>query len=151
MAQSTMAQMIERSADARQKREAEADTLVSEIQKAREDLISKAAHLADLSNNLRAKARRNSDEASSSYVTFANAHLRLAGMLAQGARRTGSADRTIRAGREERDEARHAEALSKSRQNEVSESRRRTTGLSLSSSEAFDELYSEIIGTVKRV
>ena len=132
--------------EARLRRQDESEELVRRIQGVREELLTKVTELQELSTELRVKSRRFvADDGSNSYIMFANAHLRLAGALNQGLRRTGSTDRVLKIGKEEREEARRREEADIARR----ESRERTKAVNdliAFSDNSFDELYGEIVG-----
>lgn len=133
-----------RESDLRQQREKVADVTVLQMQEIRGDIEASVARLHKLSSNLRATARRTLDASSSGYIVFANAHLRFAGMIAQGLRRSGSMDRILVATKREQEEDRHreeAERLDK----EARENNRLVEQLSLPTSDDFDELYGEVL------
>lgn len=129
----------------RQRREETIQALVDRIHKAREAIEQDVAHLQDACLELRTVVRRNYDEASSSYLVFANAHLRLAGALVQGVRRTASMDRMLNRAQEEREEARRRE-MEHRRAQEVRDHARHVQKLQLPTEDAFDEVYGEVMG-----
>ena len=131
-------------AQARQRQEAAVEDLIEQIQNVREEITTRVARLHTLSMELRAKSRRNLDEGSSQYIVYANAHLRLAGALGQGLRRTGSTDRVLDAGRADREEARRRDEVDR-QWRESRDQKRALAGLDTSLGDAFDDLYSEIV------
>jgi hypothetical protein len=119
--------------------------MVQQIQGLRKEIIAKAGRLYELSGELRTKSRRFlADEGTSNYIMFANAHLRLAGALTQGIRRTASTDRVLEVGQAERDEARRRDETER----EWREARQKTKAsndLVLTSDDAFDEIYGDVV------
>lgn len=134
-----------RAAASRRQRQDAAEDLVQRIQNLREELIGKASHLHELSMELRTKSRRSlADEGSSHFIMFANAHIRLAGALTQGVRRTGSTDRVLTAGQVDRDEARRRDEMDRQRQ--LDRTQKKTVDkLTLTSNGAFDEVYGDLV------
>ncbi len=130
--------------DLRQQREKAADEAIVQIQKVRGDIEASVAKLHELSTDLRTKARRTLDASSSGYVVFANAHLRFAGMIAQGLRRSGSMDRILVATQREQEESRRREEAERL-DREARENNRLVEQLSLPTSDDFDELYGEVL------
>ncbi len=136
----------QRAEAARERRQEESEDLIQRIQSVREEILTKVRKLHELSVDLRTKSRRFlADEGSNSYVMFANAHLRLAGALHQGLRRTGSTDRVLKIGQEEREEALRREAENLRRQ-EFYNRQKAANDLILTSDNAFEELYGDIVG-----
>ena len=129
--------------DRRRQHEKTIQGLVERIHTARESIESDVAHLQQACLELRTLVRRNYDEASSSYLVFANAHLRLSGALLQGVRRTASMDRMLNKAQQEREEAQALEAEHQARQ-ELRAHARHVESLQLPSEDAFAEVYGEL-------
>lgn len=102
------------------------------------------AKLQEASLELRSVCRRNYDEASSSYLIFANSHIRLAGALSQGIRRTASMDRVLANAAREREDAKVREEEFR-RQQQVRDHQKLVQKLQLPTEDAFDELFGEIV------
>lgn len=130
-------------AETRLKDEKESEELVQQIQSARKEVEDASLRLQELASTLRSKTRRN-PEGSNGYLLFANAHIRLAGALHQGTRRTASVDRVIRIAQVEQEEVRRREAHEEQAR-KVQDNRRQIAKLSLPSEDAFDELYGEVV------
>lgn len=129
--------------------ESEVEELVEQIRNVRTEVEAATAKLQELSSALRTKSRRGSLEGAAGYTMFSNAHLRLAGALAQAIRRTAPMDRFLKAAAAEREEAkqqaareqerRAAREKQKQERAEASESRLPPTDNS------FDELYGDLV------
>lgn len=133
-----------READVRRRHEEHVQALVERIHNTRQTLEASIAQLQDASLELRSVCRRNYDEASSSYLVFANSHLRLAGALTQGIRRTASMDRVlVNAAREREDAKLRQEEFQ--RQQEVRAHAKLVQKLQLPTEDDFEELYGEIV------
>ena len=138
-----------RDEEARRRRTAEMDAVVAEIRQLRKDADDLVLSLVTKSEQLRKLARTNPDEGASHYLVFANAHLRVAGALGQGFRRTASMDRVLATAEEERQQAQqreaereaHRQADERARQN----SRELERHLTIPQEDAFDELYGDIL------
>lgn len=147
MADPSVNQVIElqqRATAARKQREDAAQDLVKRIQQAREDISTRVGQLYEMSTELRTISRRNLDEGSQSYVLFANAHMRLAGALSQGFRRTASADRVLKVGQAEREEASRREEADR-QWREAREQQKVAEKLTLATDNDFDELYGDVV------
>jgi hypothetical protein len=119
--------------------------LVSQIQKSRKVAEESVQKLYELSTQLQSRARRSPFDGASAYVIFANAHLRMAGALGQGFRRTASMDRVLDVAKAEQEEARRQEAADEERR-KIRESQRRVQKLTLTSDDDFDSVYGDIGG-----
>lgn len=139
-----LVEIRQRAEETRRQREEMAEGLVRDIQAAREDLTSAIDRLYRLAVELRTLTRRSLDEGAQSYIMFANAHMRLAGALNQGVKRTGSTDRILKIGQTEREDARRREESLRQRA-EVKEHQKAIDKLVLTSDDAFDEIYGEIV------
>jgi hypothetical protein len=139
-----LVEIRQRAEETRRQREEVAEGLVRDIQAAREDLTSAIDRLYRLAVELRTLTRRSLDEGAQSYIMFANAHMRLAGALNQGVKRTGSTDRILKIGQTEREDARRREENLRQRA-EVREHQKAIDKLVLTSDDAFDEIYGEIV------
>lgn len=137
----------QRADESRMQREKAVEKLVYDIQEAREEITLRIDSLYRLAVELRTLSRRSFDEGSQSYVVFANAHLRLAGALSQGVRRTGSTDRILKVGQTEREDARRRDEMNRQRE-QVQEHRKVIDKLALSTDNAFDEVYGEFLSKV---
>lgn len=135
---------ITQAAEARQRHAAHVEALVERIHTARRDVDEGVARLQQSSEELRSLCRRNYDEASSSYLIFANSHLRLAGALSQGIRRTASMDRVLMNAAREREDAKAREEEFR-RQQQVREHEKLVQKLQLPAPDDFDELFGEIV------
>ena len=133
-----------RESEVRQQREQAVQGTIEQMQKVRGDIEASVAKLHELSTELRAKARRTLDASSSGYIVFANSHLRFAGMIAQGLRRSGSMDRILETTKREQEEARRREEAERQAV-EAREHNRLVEQLSLPTSDDFDELYGEVL------
>lgn len=119
----------------------ELNTLVEGIKKAREDADEAISRLNTLSSELRVKARRASDNG---YMMFASAHMRLAGALGQGVKRTTSMDRFLSRSKQEREEEERRKEL----ENRLKEAKaakqaakKKVDELIQPTEDAFEELY----------
>jgi len=130
--------------DLRQQRDKVADDIVVQMQKVRVDLEASVTQLHQLAMDLRAKARRTLDSSSSGYILYANAHLRVAGALNQGLKRTGSMDRVLVVSKQEEEDERRREEEDR-QDKEVREHDRLVENLSLPSDDDFEELYGEVV------
>ena len=133
-----------READSRQRHAEHVQALVERIHKIRSEVDGGIAQLQEAALELRSVCRRNYDEASASLLVFANSHIRLAGALGQGVRRTISMDRVLANAAQEREEAKRREAEFK-RQQEVREHKKLVQNLQLPAPDDFDDLYGEIV------
>jgi hypothetical protein len=118
----------------------ELKALVSQIQEARKTADESARKLYEAASLLYEKARRNPIEGASAYVIFANAHLRMANALGQGLRRTASTDRVLKIARDEQEEERRRASVEEEHR-KIREGQRRIQKLTLTSDNAFDEVY----------
>jgi hypothetical protein len=118
-----------------------AEKLVAEIQEARKEIIAQIDQLYRMSAELRTISRR--EPHSQAYVAFANAHLRLAGALNQGIRRTRSTDRLLKIGQAEREETRRQEERAHQRKR-AKEQQKAVDKLVLTTDDDFDEIYGEV-------
>jgi hypothetical protein len=137
-------EMRQRAEEARRQREEAAETLVRDIQAAREEITSNIDRLYRLAIELRTMSRRSLDEGAQSYIMFANAHMRLAGALNQGVKRTGSTDRVLKIGQAEREDARRRDEALRQK-TEARENRKAIDKLMLTSDDAFDEIYGDVV------
>lgn len=128
----------------RKRREEASAAVIARIHKARQDIEDAALRMHEAASELRDLSRRNFDETSGAYINFASAHLRLAGAMVQGSKRTASMDRLLKNARREQEEARVREDEHR-RQQEVRAHEKYVQKLSLPSDDAFDELYGEIV------
>lgn len=135
---------ISREAEARQRHVQHVEALVERIHKTRQELDERIAQLTEVATELRSVCRRNFDEASSSYLIYANSHLRLAGALSQGVRRTASMDRVLVNAAKEREDAKQREEVFR-RQQEVRAHGKLVQKLQLPADDAFEELFGEIV------
>lgn len=133
-----------REAEVRQRHVQYVEALVGQIHTVRRELDEKVARLQETASELRSVCRRNFDEASSSYLIFANSHLRLAGALSQGIKRTASMDRVLVNANREREDAKVREAEFK-RQQAVRAHGKLVEKLQLPTDDGFDELFGEIV------
>jgi hypothetical protein len=133
-----------READARRQKTKEIEAVVAEIQKLRQDADGVALKLTERSEHLRKLARTSLDEGASNYLVFANAHLRLAGALAQGFRRTVPMDRLLQAAEDQRLDAERREMQAAERQL-AREKAHETNRLTIPQDDDFDELYGDIV------
>lgn len=131
-------------ADVRQRHAEHVDALVERTQLLRTDIENSVARLVEASTELRAVCRRNFDEASASYLVFANSHLRLASALTQGIRRTASMDRMLVNAAREREDAREREAAFQ-RQQEIRKHSKLVEQLQMPSDDDFNDLFGEIV------
>lgn len=136
--------VLNREAEVRRRHEEHVQAIVERIHKARSTMEVSVKELQEASEELRSVCRRNYDEASSSYLVFANSHIRLAGALLQGVRRTASMDRVLTNAAQEREEAKAREEAYK-RQQEVREHGKLVAKLQLPTDDAFEELFGEIV------
>lgn len=134
----------QRAADAQQQQEQKCDAIVEQIKATRADLEGGMAKLGQLTQQLRQHVRRNQNESTSRYLTYANAHQRLAGALGTGLRRTASMDRLLGVAKEEQREAREREAELERRQ-ETRDHQRLVDRLTLPTADDFEEVYGEVI------
>lgn len=133
-----------REEDARAQRVRTVDAMVQRIRDARAGLDRQIAELQIASNDLRTECRRNFDEASSSFLVFANSHIRLAGALSQGVRRTASMDRMLVNAAADREEAKvRQEALRV--QQQVRSQARQMEQLQAPSDDDFDLVFGEVV------
>jgi len=142
------AQGLTREAELRQRQVQQIDVLVEKIHRIRQGIDEQVAQLLEASSELRTVCRRNYDEASSSYLVFANSHLRLAGALSQGIRRTGSMDRFLQKAAHEREEAKLLEEKLRQQREAREQARMQAEAvqqLQLPTEDDFDELYGEIL------
>lgn len=139
-----LAEIRQRAEESRKQREEVAEGLVRDIRAAREDLTSNIDRLYRLAVELRTLTRRSLDEGAQSYIMFANAHMRLAGALGQGVKRTGSTDRILKIGQTEREDARRREEVLRQR-SDAKEHQKAIDKLMLTSDDAFDEVYGEVV------
>jgi len=137
-------EMRQRAEESRRQREEAAENLVRDIQAVREDLTSNIDRLYRLAIELRTLTRRSLDEGAQSYIMFANAHMRLAGALGQGVKRTGSTDRVLKIGQAEREDARRRDEVQRQKA-EDRERRKVIDKLVLTSDDAFDEIYGDVV------
>lgn len=128
----------------RKRREEISSAIIVRIHKARQDCEDAALRMHEAASELRDISRRNFDESSGAYINFASAHLRLAGAMVQGSKRTASMDRLLKNARREQEEARVREEDHR-RQQEVRAHEKLVHNLGLPSDDAFDELYGEIV------
>lgn len=131
-------------AEARRRHAQHVDALVVRVKALRSEIERMASQLTDASTELRAVCRRNFDEASSSYLVFANSHLRLAGALSQGVRRSATMDRMLVNAAREREDAREREAAFQ-RQQQIREHNKLVQQLQAPSADDFDDLFGEIL------
>lgn len=138
-----------RDEEARRRRTAEMDAVVAEIRQLRQTADDLALQLVTKSEHLRKLARVNPDEGASHYLVFANAHLRVAGALGQGVRRTASIDRVLATAAEEREQAQQREAENEARREARERAREQEKALerhlTIPQEDAFDELYGEML------
>lgn len=131
-------------AEVRQRHAEHVDALVDRVKSLRSDIDRAVSQLVDASTELRAVCRRNYDEASASYLVFANSHLRLAGALAQGVRRTASMDRMLVNAAREREDAREREAAFQ-RQQEMRAHSKLVEQLQVPTDDDFQDVFGEIL------
>ncbi len=131
-----------REEEVRRRHEEHVGAIVERIQAARQNVDVAVAQLQEASMELRAVCRRNFDEASSSYLVFANSHLRLAGALNQGVKRAASMDRILTIAAREREDAKARQEEFR-RQQEVRAHARLVQKLQLPTDDDLVELYGE--------
>lgn len=139
-------ELQQRATIAREQRRESAEDLVQKIQDTREEILAKVSHLHALSTELHGNSRRfMADEGSGDYILFAVAHIRLAGALHQGLRRTASTDRILRARQNDQQEETRIREEADRRAKEFRETRKAVQKLTLTSDDAFDELYGDVV------
>jgi hypothetical protein len=139
------ARPIERVGRTQEAADHELKELVEQIQAARRVTEESVAKLSELTQQLYSKARRSLFDGSSAYVLFANAHLRMAGALSQGMRRTASMDRVLNIAEAEREESRRRDIQEEERRL-VREAQRKVRKLQLPTGDDFDEVYGDVVG-----
>lgn len=139
-----IAEQRRQAAEARRQRERATEEAVQQIQETRKEIETLAARLQEQANTFRSRSRRTLDEESSSHVVFANAHLRFAGAILQGLRRTAFIDRTLEIGRVEREEARQREER-ELQERQARDSNRQVEQLQLPTDDAMTELYGDLV------
>jgi hypothetical protein len=149
--QQRLAELAQRHADVSRQQVQKAAASMLQIQETRNELEKLANKLQEQSEALRVMSRRSSDDEAKTYVLFANAHLRYAGAVLQGLRRTASIDRSLKASVAERAETRKREELETEKRESRTEARAYTKQLQqLQQPTANDmsELYGEIFGAL---
>ena len=84
----------------------EIDHTVEQIREMRAEIDDRVGKLHELSTRLRTQAMRSGDESTSSLVNFANAHMRIAGAVSTGMRRTTAMDRVLQRAKDEQGQVR---------------------------------------------
>jgi len=138
------AELRQRAIESRRQNDRAVQGAVQQIQEIRREIETLAARLQEHAHDFRRRARRTPVEESSSHVVFANAHLRFAGAILQGLRRTASMDRVLETQRAEQREARRREEQ-ETQQRQVYEHSRLVGQLQKPSDDSLVELYSEIL------
>jgi len=133
-----------REEESRDQRDKTAQATITQMQRIRGDIEASVAKLHELSLELRTTSRRTLDASSSSYIVYANAHLRVVGALTQGLRRTASMDRVLVIGQREQEDARRRDEEAR-QDREVREHDHLVNQLSLPSEDDFEELYGEVL------
>jgi hypothetical protein len=122
-----------------------AESIIAQIQGVRQELETSVGRLHDLCQQLRASVRQLSgDEGAHHYLMFANGHIRLAGALSQGVRRTAAMDRLLTAAKAEKEEVQRRDE----QQRQLQESRDRQRAidhLQLPQDDDFEDLYGEVM------
>lgn len=121
------------------------EQLVGEVQQLRKQADDLALKLHTKSVALRELIRRSPDEGTSSLLVFANVHLRLAGAMQQGVKRTIPMDRVLKRAEQDREDARVREDQELKRKVAREQARALEHSLAVSNSDAFDELYGDFI------
>lgn len=120
--------------------------MVERVKKAREEVEAAVAKLQQASSDLRNFARRNPEESATSYLVFANAHLRVTGAFTSGLRRTASIDRVLnRAQAAEQAQRRRAEDEQRRLEARNHEREVRRLTLPTTDHDALAEVYGEML------
>jgi len=134
-----------RAAEVARQQERGVGNLIAQIQGVRKDVEASVTRLQDLCQQLRVEVRQLSgDDGAHHYLVFTNAHLRLAGALSQGLRRTSSVDRLLTAAKAEQEETQRRD----DRERQYRESRDRERALDrlqLPQDDDFEDLYGEVM------
>lgn len=122
--------------------------LVDEAKKLRETISDSATRLGELYRSLYTYARRRpTDESTSTYLVVANAGVRFAGMVLQGAQRAKSTDRVLSALADRQREAADADARLKAaderRKKQLAKAEEQRRHEAPTTVEALDDLYGE--------
>jgi hypothetical protein len=134
----------EREAEERRKREKASREAIQQIQETRQEIEALASRLQEQADAMRKQSRRTLDEDSNARIVFANAHIRFAGAMLQGLRRTASVDRTLVTRQaDNREDRRRREWEEQQRQ--VRDHGRLVDRLQLPTNDPMAELYGEIL------
>ncbi len=121
------------------------EQLVGEIQQLRKQADDLALRMHTKSSALRELIRRSPDEGAASLLVFANVHVRLAGAMQQGVKRTIPMDRVVKRAEQDRDDARVREAQELKQKAAREQARALEQSLNVSRGDAFNDLYGDFI------
>jgi len=136
---------VRQEAEQRQRqKDARIAELVAALQTARGDVGAALLKFQEAATALQTQLRRDRDIDAGAYFMYASAHVRLAGALQTGIKRTVATDRLLKKAKEDREETLRRAEKEKRREQVVAHGKL-VQSLAQPSPDAFDDLYSEVV------